>query len=1130
MLNNISLTISRRWWSVLETPEMVEQEDEYMNPVYKKRKAFPAVLKVDIEALLSVEENPALTRQWYQSLEDVRTRKPDNSGPIKSAVKSAISVTTNQHLKAYLKKAMRTWRPKSAGFVKRAVVWLTETFREACPHLWGRSISSDELEAQKKLVIAAATLEMNAIAEDIGADVEDMDSLEGDSDEDLDSDDDEESDNEDTFAEDQPIAASSTGKLLASAKESKELLPVTTFVPKKPVPSVVDLLLPPAKPVLPTDIVHALTWPPVIGATCSRIFQWYKRRRNEVDDSIREFRELRPMSIAERRRRESIAASRIMSECGEHIGSTSSHIESAIGHLCGGRDYLDLTSVQRLCLLRILVEAVYDTHHVQLSIEDNFKARTNAVKSLEAEERKAKKAAKEEASTLDAAARERLSNEARDAFFDKKRQDLIDDMKETGEYSVDFIEQFTDDDIIDLDDETKAEYEALPTPESFSKAEINAVVKMIQDESALGVDRLSVLTLAEIERRDEKYLKSLQDEIDECGEMNSRETIAKVDRLRQRITRFTDDTQNAREERNAAITTLKDAMEDGTVRTLRGAIKEAKAARLFGDDEVNGGAFALDLLRDAALELKGAEKRKRVTEAQRDLVAKRDKCFIRTEPLGRDRFHSNFVHLESDKETRVWAERDYILRQEPHANTEAVLLKAAESASIGAPDKSNDFVNLDDRDQPYGRAFLAFSRREYHHSSELSAMAKHHWSCYTTDRSLRALVKNLGSTGKEQALKEVLKERLETMALAASGVEGISAPTTEEEGFSSSGDEDAFGHGKIDLSKEDAILVEGIPSAMGRRVRLRFIPDPEKAPDVGEYVMGSVTGWKLSAVVDDDTATRLDIDEEATPPPSQVPTWKIGTDDGGNVLATASEVVRGIVRDIKWSTGHPSYIELDAPFLSYRNNLGRFCGRAVEAPTSTTPQAFAKQMIKREQELYTPLKNRTLENNWGGKAGARQVWVSSLKETGYSFEAVREGLLTLENAIFELSGGLGISEVTDGSADPTKLAERKLSGKELLYDNASRVDIELESIGMDVKGLWNNADAREIFHEIIRVSETVSILALGLDLVCRNAQAYINRTKSSALTHATNSYDNSAMTFGRRRAAASKAGAYSDFF
>ena len=1127
----VALTIYRRWWSVLETPEMVEQEDEYMNPVYKKRKAFPAVLKVDIEALLSVEEDPVLTRQWYQSLEDVRTRKPDNSGPIKSAVKSAISVTTNQHLKAYLKKAMRTWRPKSAGFVKRAVVWLTETFREAHPHLWGRSISIDELEAQKKLVIAAATLEMNAIADDIGADVGDMDSLEGDSDEDLESDDDEESDNEDMFAEDQPIVASSTGEQLASAKESEELLPVTTFVPEKPVPSLVDLLLPPAKPVLPTDIVHALTWPPVIGATCSRIFQWYKRRRNEVDDSIREFRELRPMSIAERRRRESIAASRIMSECGEHIGCTSSHIESAIGHLSGGKEYLDLTSVQRLCLLRLLVEAVYDTHHVQLSIDDNFKARTNAVKSLEAEERKAKKAAKEEASTLDAAARERLSNEARDAFFHKKREELIEDMKETGEYSVEFIEQFTDDDIIDLDDETKAEYEALPTPESFSKAEINAVVKMIQDESALGVDRLSVLTLAEIEKRDENYLKSLQDEIDECEEMNSRETIAKVDRLRQRITRFTDDTQNAREERNAAIATLKDAMEDGTVRTLRGAMKQAKAARLFGNDEVNGGAFALDLLRDAALELKGAEKRKRVTEAQRDLVAKRDKCFIRTEPLGRDRFHSNFVHLEADKETRVWAERDHIIRKEPHANIEAVLFKTAESASIGAPDKSNDFVNLDDRDQPYGKAFLAFSRREYHHSGELSAMSKHHWSCYTTDRSLRALVKNLGGTGKEQALKEVLKERLEAMTLAASGVEGNSAPTTEEEGFSYSGDEDAFGHGKIDLSEEDAILVEGISSAMGRRVRLRLIPDPEKAPDVAEYVMGSVTGWKMSAVVDD-TATKLDIDEETKPSPSLVPTWKIGVDDGGDVLATASEVVRGIARGIKWSAGHPSYIEHDAPFLFYRNNLGRFCGRAVEAPTSTTPQAFAKQMIKREQELYTPLKNRTLDNNWGGKAGARQVWVSSLKETGYSFEAVREGLLTLENAIFELSGGFGISEVTDGidDVDTKKIVERKLSGKELLYDNVSRVDIELESIGADVRGLWNNADAREIFHEIIRVSETVSILALGLDLVCRNAQAYISRTKSSAHTHATNSYDNSAMTFGRRRAAASKVGAYSDFF
>merc|ERR1719356_475656 len=160
--------------------------------------------------------------------------------------------------------------------------------------------------------------------------------------------------------------------------------------------------------------------------------------------------------------------------------------------------------------------------------------------------------------------------------------------------------------------------------------------------------------------------------------------------------------QNASKDRSMAIELLKDAMEDGTVRTLKSAIKKGKASRLYGEDEDNDGVWALDLLRDAALELKNAEGRKRVTEAQKDLVAKRNRCFIRTEPLGKDRFHSSFVHLSGDKECRIWAERDFILHQDSPPRKEAALLMTAESVSIGAPDKSDDYITLDDRDQPYG--------------------------------------------------------------------------------------------------------------------------------------------------------------------------------------------------------------------------------------------------------------------------------------------------------------------------------------------------------------------------------------------------------------------------------------------
>jgi hypothetical protein len=1129
------------WWSVLETPEMVEQEDEYTSTRYKKRRATPAVVKIDMEALLSVEEDRSVTRKWLQALEDVRTRKPDVSGPIKSAVRSAIAVTTNQHVKVYLKKAMRSWKAKSAGLVKRAVVWLVDRIREARPDLWGRIISHDEIAEQKKLVASEAALEMESIIEDADVDgVSDM-NLDGDSDEESDFDEDEGSENEDEYADQTDVLMSPSKKTCSvTLNQNNETTTVTSFVPMKPVPSVADLLLPPGKPVLQSDLIHSLTWPPLIGATSSRIFHWYKRRRNEVDDSMREFRQLQPMTVAERRRREMVASLRILSECGDPLDANINHVESAINHLCDGNEYLDLNAVQRLCILRILIEAAYDTHHVQSSIEDNFKARINAVKALDAEERRAKKAARDELAAIETAARERLAAEAREAFIDKKRQELIEDIKDTQEYSVEFIESLNDDDIIDLDDDTRAEYEALPSSDSFNKGEVNTVVKIIQEETALGAEQLTVLTLRDIENKDEIYLKSLQDELESFGRPDSRETSAKIDRVRQKIIKLTDQMQTLSEERSSAIESLKDAIEDGTVRTLRNALKEAKLAKLSGDNDEHGGMWALDLIRDASLELKKAESRKRVTEAQKDLVAKRNKCFIRTEPLGKDRYQSSFIHFDYDKRSRIWSERDYILCNDDFGpNNDAVLFRSTQSTSIGVPENFDDFVNPDDSDQQCRKSFLYFTRQEYHHTGELASLARHHWSCYTTDRSLRILVKNLdGKCASEQALKEVLKETLENLALAAadagSDANHSNAVSREDTGpdfvahsakedFLSTGDEDTFFQEKQRASHVDAEILKGMSSAIGRRVRLRTNPYPDRAPDDGEYWMGTITGWKMEKA---HLYSSNDVDVAESQ--SRIPIWRLGLDDGGELHLSPSEVVEGIVRAIKWLTEYPGYVEHDAPFLSYRNNLGRFCGRAVEAPLSFSPQALAKQLIKKEQDLYMPLKNRSYDNNWGGKAGARQAWVSSLKECGHTFDAVRDGLLTLENAFFELTGGFGAVE--EKKEDTPALQENSDPplGKDLLYNDISRFDIELESLGHDVKGLWNSYDSREIFKEIIQVSKTVGILALGLDLICRNAQAYVDRTKSSVVQPTAT--EHASLAFVGRRRAAMQPGGYTDFF
>jgi len=289
--------------------------------------------------------------------------------------------------------------------------------------------------------------------------------------------------------------------------------------------------------------------------------------------------------------------------------------------------------------------------------------------------------------------------------------------------------------------------------------------------------------------------------------------------------------------------------------------------------------------------------------------------------------------------------------------------------------------------------------------------------------------------------------------------------------------------------------------------------------------MATVTGWKIAELKGGED--EMEVEEEASPQITTAPLWRIDVDNGGESHLSGKEIVRGIARAIKWETQHPGYVEHDAPFLSYRNGFGRFCGRAAEAPSSTSAQAFAKHMIKKENDVYNPLKNRTYENNWGGKAGTRAAWTSSLREHGHSFEAVRDGLLTFENAVFELTGGfIANEEKNEEEVSVTQDNSNPITGKDLLYDETSRFDIELETLGRDVKGLWNSYDTRQIFREIISTSKTVSVLALGLDLVCRNAQAYIDRTKSSAVEPV--SLDTSGL-YGRRRAAV-KPGGYSDFF
>ena len=1103
------------WWSTLETEETeVVDAGKAAGAEYSKKKReeqLIPVIKCDLAAIFAVEEDSQMTIKWLQALEDVRSKKPTSAGPIKSAVKTAMSLTTNSLVKAYLRKAMKQMKPNSAGLTKRAVVWLVDRFREGRPDLLGRTMMAQEVAQQTKAVADEAAQYMDQVDEVANAaklnavafEDEDMDQ-DSDSDEDggMVSDDDEDEEMEDAAAS--ALVEGATSDKRGPAKSDHDLQ-VTSCVPAKPAPTIVDLLLPPGKPQPGTDIVSPFTWPCLAGAASCRILHKYKKTRNLVDDNLREFRELPPLSVAERKRREADSVKRILSECflTERFGEAP--VEAAVQQLCSGGGYTDLSPIQKLSIMRVLVEAAYDSQRVSSCVEDNIQSRITASKALDNEMRRAKKLEKEEKAEVESRARERLAEEANDAFIQKKRREIARENKKTSQFTTEFLEALTDEEIASFDDETKADFDALPGPSSFSRSNVNAMVSKIHEEDAFGTDTLVVLTLEEIEAREDDMLAEMNKELAEYGDVDGvyqrvdRETTAKIDKLKREINDFKESLLSLPQVRASAMEGLRDAIEDGTIKALKTAVKTADNAWLSGHDEETDGVWALDLLRDAKLELSSAEKRKRVTQAQRDLIAKRNKCFVRTEPIGQDKYRNSFWNLDNDDEGRVWVETDYALKAvgtSADDENDDNLVESAEGVKIGAEDEEKDFLSDDlyfvdgARDK-----FVNFSRQEYHSSGLVASLAKRHWGCEATDKSLRMLMKNLDGRGlRESALKSSLKEIVEAIAVVATEGGTDDAAEDKDEGakaatqadakakYRTTGDDEEFSKAiTAARNRQPGVgsgcriafdLIEDVSSALSQRVRMRKVEDPVDAPEEAEYVMGIVTGWKMTKVV-------TDIGQENTEPSEEnangagsvessttsVPVWIIDIDNGGEEELSAVQIVEGVSRYLMWRTQYDGYSEENFDLQNYRNALGRYCGRAADAPYASTPAFLARHMIKKEQDLYPPLKNRVYENEWGGKSGARNAWVASVKEYGHDIGTLRNGLLTLEEAFFNFCGRfdayVGVVELEPALRD-------QRTGKDILADDKLLFEIELETFGQAAKlGLWNSPVSRKVFQQIV---------------------------------------------------------------
>lgn len=1070
------------WWSILETEQTENAVLATGDAATKEAESDLPLIKIDFGSLLADPEDPLITTSWIQALQPIRSINSTDTGELKEAVAKAMGLVANKWVLAYLRKAIKLGKTSGPSFMKRAVMWLADKVPQAKPELLKRtsSRSSDVLKHRAKLVediteqmekLSSATL--TVVEDDLVSDVEEEDS-------------DDESDDENEVVESKASSEASSEDRAAS------------YIPKKPPPSLVDLLLPPGKPIPPSDIFNPPSWPHLAGAAASRIVHRYKRLRNEVDDAVRKSHKLPHLTVKQRRERELISTGRVLSEFAAHNDETGP-AERAIEVLCAGGNYLDLAPLQRLAVLRVLIEAAYDTIRVFEQVDSNYKQRANAMKALDNEQRRAKRETKENAAAAEAAARNDLALEARHNFIEEKREEILKLNEANQELTTEEIETLTEQDILDFDDDIKADFEALPTSESFSKAEVVARVAKIQEAAAFETELLTVLNMNELIDRERQELATMEEQFEQLGGEDmlmdpylDRSTARKIEKLSRDIRKAQDSVGNLPPIREEALVSLREAISDGTIKSLRASIRLAKSAKLFGADVATNGVWALDVVRDAHMELENAKHLKRVADAQKDLISKLNRCFIRTEPLGSDRFRNRFWRFESGDRSHIWVEVNHVLKEtnskllnEP--GFVKVVANDIAEISVGPPDIEEDFTH--DLDVEDLENFYAFSRREYHQSGRTASLVKLLWGCQANELSVRALIKGLDSRGmRENSLKKSLKEALEEKSTTVeTGTEvkdqeenvERSKPATDTaedekgdvEELETCDDEAAFvGAKKASIRSPSEMLetayLENLSTAIGEKVRVRVVVESTREGEIARYEVASITGWKKKR-----DNVPLPTDENEFEPQTKVvytPLWRAWTENGNEHWLSGSDLVECISRHYKWQTRDPDYFEDDAVFLAYRNGLGKQFGKASDAAHAMSPIRFGQFMVKREGELYQRLKMFTFDNNWGGKIGSRNAWITSMRDYAFDFETVRDGLVALENAFFELIGG------SLRGSDNVDVA----SARDLLDNPQTREDIELESIDSSAGGLWNSQESRNVFIEI--VTSELNLLQVAL--------------------------------------------------
>ena len=251
-----------------------------------------------------------------------------------------------------------------------------------------------------------------------------------------------------------------------------------------------------------------------------------------------------------------------------------------------------------------------------------------------------------------------LVDKAKKRFFDNIR-DKLENEEDKG----------LSEEAILKDENIKKMFDAIPKP---SRNECLEKAKKMREADLLGEKgEHEVVTPLQVTLIDQKYLASMEEEgknvgIDGLDNADSliynsgytRAQIASFKELKKRTEEWRSLMPKLPAIREKAIQKLKDAVASESLKELKNAIKYATDSYCVGKKAGNGEAevtYYLDSLRDAIVAQNSAEKRIKKQEGLKNLILEKERCFVRTASLGRDRNHRTFWCLNHDR-PRVWVE------------------------------------------------------------------------------------------------------------------------------------------------------------------------------------------------------------------------------------------------------------------------------------------------------------------------------------------------------------------------------------------------------------------------------------------------------------------------------------------